>query len=75
MRIPGERVKRLRLVKTERYIVEVEVEAVRLKGDSDDVCYESEVVELLREVEQHARAGDVAWLLKRGRVYAVVDAA
>jgi hypothetical protein len=38
-------------------------------------CYESETVELLRQVESHAKAGDINWLQKHGKVYAAMNAA
>jgi hypothetical protein len=75
MRIPGKRIKRLRWVHTERYVVAVEVEAVIPADDPSEPCYESEAVQLLREVEEHARRGEVDWLKQHGRVYEVVDAA
>ena len=74
MRVPGKRVRRTRLVRTDRYVVAVEVEAVIPDADPREPCYESETVELLREVETRARAGDVAWLRGRGKVYAAEDA-
>jgi hypothetical protein len=43
--------------------------------DPSEPCYESETVQLLREVKEHADRGDVAWLTKVGKVYAVVEAA
>jgi hypothetical protein len=75
MRIPGERIKRTRLVQTEKYVVAVEVEMVIPADDPSEPCYESETVELLREVKEHAERGDVAWLTTKGKVYAAVDAA
>jgi len=75
MRIPGKRIKRLRWVHTERYVVGVEVEAVIPVDDPGEPCYESETVQLLREVEERARRGEVEWLKQHGRVYEVVDAA
>jgi hypothetical protein len=75
MRIPGKRVRRTRLVRTDRYVVAVEVEAVIPDADPSEPCYEAEVVELLREVESRAQAGDVAWLVRHGKVYEAVDAA
>jgi hypothetical protein len=75
MRIEGQRVCRTRLVRTEQFIVAVEVEAVIPDADPNEPCYESETVELLRQVEQHAQAGDLAWLQQHGKVYAAVDAA
>jgi len=43
--------------------------------DPSERCLESEAVNLLREVEEHARRGDVEWLKQHGRVYEAVDAA
>ena len=75
MRIQGKRISRTRLVRTDRYIVAVDIEAVIPDSDPSEPCYESETVEFLREVESRARAGDVAWLRERGKVYAALDAA
>ena len=75
MRISGKRIKRLRWVHTERYVVAIEVEAVIPLDDPSEACYESETVQLLRQVEERARQGDVEWLKQRGKVYEVVDAA
>ncbi len=75
MRVPGKRVRRTRVVRTDRYVVAVDVEAVIPDADPSEPCYEAETVELLREVESHARQGDVAWPMRHGKVYAAVDAA
>jgi hypothetical protein len=75
MKIPGRRVRRTRLVRTDRYIVAVDVDAVIPDADPTDACFEPEVVELLREVEARARRGDVDWLKQRGKVYAALPAA
>jgi hypothetical protein len=75
MRIPGERIKRTRLVQTDRYVVAVEVEMVVPVDDPSEPCYEAETVQLLREVQERANRGDVAWLREHGKVYAAVDAA
>ncbi len=75
MKIPGQRIKRTRLIQTEKYVVAIEVEMVVPIDDTDEPCYESETVQLLREVKEHAERGDVAWLAQRGKVYAAVDAA
>ena len=40
--------------------------------DPSEPCYESETQLLL---EAHAKREDVAWLTKKGKVYAAVDAA
>jgi hypothetical protein len=75
MRIPGRRIKRTRLVHTPKYVVALEVELVVPIDDPSEPCYEAETVELLKEVQRHAEAGDLAWLRQHGRVYAAVDAA
>lgn len=75
MRIPGQRVKRTRLIQTEMYVVAVEVEMVVPVDDPSEPCYESETVQLLREIKERAERGDVAWLTTKGKVYAVVGAA
>ena len=75
MRIPGERIKRTRLIQTEKYVVAVEVEMVIPADDPGEPCYESETVQLLREIKARAERGDLAWLLQKGKVYAAVGAA
>ena len=75
MMIPGKRVQRTRLVRTDRYVIAVQVEAVIPDADPSQPCYEPAVVELLREVEARARRGDIAWLKQHGKVYAAVEAA
>jgi hypothetical protein len=75
MRVAGKRVKRTRLIQTERYVVAVEVEMVIPDDDPSEPCYEAEAVQLLREVKEHAERGDVAWLKQHGKVYAAVGAA
>jgi hypothetical protein len=74
-RIEGKRIRRTRLVRTEQFVVAVEVEAVIPDADPSEPCYESETVELLREVESHARKGDLNWLSQHGKVYAAINAA
>jgi hypothetical protein len=54
MRIPGERIKRTRLIQTEKYVVAMEVEMVVPVDDQSEPCYESETIQLLREVKEHA---------------------
>lgn len=75
MRVPGQRIKRTRLVQTEKYVVAVEVEMVIPNDDPSEPCYESETIQLLREVEERAELGDLAWLTRHGKVYAAVGAA
>jgi hypothetical protein len=73
--LPGKRIRRNRLVRTDRFIVVVEVEAVIPDADFSEPCYEPETVELLREVEARAKLGDVEWLKQHGKVYTALDAA
>jgi hypothetical protein len=75
MRIEGKRIRRTRLVRTDQFVVAVDVEAVIPDADPSEPCYESETVELLREVESHARKGDLNWLRQHGKVYAAINAA
>jgi hypothetical protein len=75
MRISGERIKRTRLIQTEKYVVAVEVEMVIPVDDPTEPCYESETVQFFREVKERAEQGDVAWLTQKGKVYAAVGAA
>ncbi|HTN75623.1 MAG TPA: hypothetical protein VL096_10265 [Pirellulaceae bacterium] len=75
MRIPGERIKRTRLIQTDKYVVAVEVEMVIPVDDPSEPCYEAETVELLRAVKEHAERGDVNWLSQCGKVYAALEAA
>jgi hypothetical protein len=75
MRIAGQRITRTRLIQTEKYVVAVDVEMVVPTDDPSEPCYESETVQLLREIKEHAERGDVDWLAQRGKVYAAVEAA
>jgi hypothetical protein len=75
MRIPGQRITRTRLIQTEKYVVAVDVEMVIPVDDPSEPCYESETVQLLRTIKEHAERGDVEWLTRQGKVYAAVEAA
>jgi hypothetical protein len=75
MKIPGKRVRRTRLVRTDRFVVAVDVEAVIPDADPSEPCFEPQTVELLREVELHARNGDIEWLKQHGKVYTSTEAA
>ena len=75
MRISGQRIKRTRLIQTDKYVVAVEVEMVIPVDDPNEPCYESETVQLLREIKERAERGDVAWLATKGKVYTAVRAA
>ena len=74
MRISGQRIKRTRLVQTDRYVVAVDVELVIPEDDPSEPCYEAETVQLLKAVEEHAQRGDVDWLAQHGKVYEAVVA-
>jgi len=73
--IPGKRVKRTRLVQTDRFAVFVEVEAIILDEDPRGASLGPDAIALLKEVHDHALAGDVEWLQRHGRVYQHVSAA
>jgi hypothetical protein len=75
MRIAGQRIKKTRLIQTEKFVVAVDIELVIPEDDPSEPCYESETVEYLREVKERAEQGDVAWLTKEGKVYAAVATA
>lgn len=74
MSIPGRRIKRTRLIQAEKFVVAVEVEMVVPVDDPAEPCYEAETVQFLRQVKERADQGDVAWLKKRGKVYAALEA-
>jgi hypothetical protein len=75
MRIAGKRIKRTRLIQTERYVVAVEVEMVIPPDDPSEPCYESETVQFLKEVKERAQRADLPWLKQHGKVYAAIEAA
>ena len=73
MRISGKRIKRTRLIQSEKFIVAVEVELVIPPDDPSEPCLESETVQLLREIKEHADREDLDWLSKHGKVYAAMS--
>lgn len=75
MHVVGERVKRTRLIHTDRFVVVVDVEMVVPADDPSEPCFEAETVNFLREVKARAERGDLEWLKGKGKVYAAVDAA
>ncbi|MFM7317786.1 MAG: hypothetical protein ACKO85_08355 [Isosphaeraceae bacterium] len=74
MKIPGERIKRTKLVQSKNYVVAVDVEMVIPVDEPGEPCYEAETVQLLKEVKEHADRDDVEWLMQKGKVYAAVVA-
>ena len=75
MRIPGERIKRTRLIQTERYVVAVDVEMVIPADDPSEPCYEAETVKFLKEVKERAERDELSWLIEHGKVYAALGVA
>ena len=75
MRIAGERIKRTRLIQTERYVVAVEVEMVIPPDDSSEPCYESETMKFLKEVKERAQRDDLTCLQQHGKIYAAIESA
>ena len=59
MRIPGQRIRRTRLIQSDRYVVAVDVEMVVPVDDPSEPCYEAETINLLREIKERADAGDL----------------
>jgi hypothetical protein len=75
MQIAGKRIKKTRLIQTEKYVVAVEVELVVPADDPSEPCYEAATVKLLREVKERAERDELSWLKKHGKVYTAVGAA
>ena len=75
MQIAGERIKRTRLIQTEKYVIAVEVEMVIPADEPSEPCYEAETVKFLREVKERAERDELSWLKRHGKVYAAVGAA
>jgi len=75
MSVAGKRIKRTRLVQSERYVVAVEVEMVIPEDDPGEPCDDPDAVMFLRDVADHAARGDLDWLRQRGKVYQLLDAA
>jgi len=74
MRTPGKRVKRIRSIQTAKLIAAVDAEMVIPPSDPSEPCLEPETVEFLRDIRQHAEAGDIPWLQSRGKVYQLIKA-
>jgi hypothetical protein len=72
MRIEGERIKKTRYIQTDKYVIAIDVEMVVPVEDPSEPCYESETVQLLREVKERAEQGDIEWLSQKGKVYEAV---
>lgn len=75
MIVEGERVKRTRLIQTEKYVIAIEVEMVIPADDPSEPCYEAETVALMKEVESRANRDDLSWLQEHGKVYAALGVA
>jgi hypothetical protein len=75
MPLAGKRIQRTRLVRTDKYVIAVEVEMVIPADDPSEPCLEADAVNFLREVKERAERDDVKWLTDHGKVYAAVGAA
>jgi len=72
MEIQGKRVKRTRLVRTDDFVVAVDVEAVIPLDDPSEPCFEPETVKFLKEIESQSNQGNLAWLKEHGTVYQAI---
>ena len=61
-----------RVLQGDRYVVAIEVEALRLPGD-DELSFGPTVWRFLGEARRHVDAGDVEWLRRHGKVYVALD--
>lgn len=68
------RLKRTRLIQSDRYVVAVEVEMVYPIDDPSEPCYEAETVQYLKDVRDQADRGNLAWLQQHGKVYESITA-
>ncbi|RLS41034.1 MAG: hypothetical protein DWH78_03045 [Planctomycetota bacterium] len=73
MTIVKEKVRRTRLIQTERFVVAVEIDLVIPEDDPSEPCLEPETVNFLKQVKAKADEGDVDWLRKRGKVYEAIS--
>ena len=69
MPIEGKRLKKTRLIQTDRFVVVVDVEMVVPTDDPSEPCYEPQTVKFLKEVREKAETGDLVWLKRHGKVY------
>lgn len=75
MQISGERIKRTRLIQTDRYVIAVEVEMIIPPDDPGEPCYTADAVKLLQEVKDRAERDELDWLQRHGKVYTAIGAA
>ncbi|MBN1346723.1 MAG: hypothetical protein JXQ73_28795 [Phycisphaerae bacterium] len=66
--------KQTRWVHAATCVVQVEVDAVIPEDDPSEPCFEPDAVEFLREVHEHAQAGDIDWLKRVGKVFIAASA-
>lgn len=72
--IDAPRVRYTHVLRSERYAVAIEVEALQLPDDNEP-SFGPVVMRFFEEVRERLDAGDVEWLQQYGKVYAAVDAA
>jgi hypothetical protein len=68
MNIDGTRIKKIRLIETNHYIIILNVEMVVPIDDPSEPCYEPAVVNFLQEVHEHIDKNDIPWLEQHGKV-------
>lgn len=66
---------RTRLIQTDQFVVAIDVELVIPQDDPSEPCYESETINLIREVRERAERSDLEWLQQHGKVYRRLEAA
>jgi hypothetical protein len=71
----GERIHRTRLIQSGNLVVAVDIKMVIPVDDPSEPCLEAETIKFLKQVHEHAERGDVEWLKRHGKVYALIDAA
>jgi hypothetical protein len=74
MEIAGNRIKRTRLIQTEKYVAAVDVEMVIPADDPSEPCYDAETVRFFKEVKDRAERDELNWLKQHGKVYEAVKA-
>jgi len=76
MIISGKRIRRTKLIQSDRYVVAVDVEMVFPDEDDAEPCYEPETLKFIRDVREHVEREDVSWLAAHHcKIYAAVGAA
>lgn len=72
IRVPGKRVEERQFTERGRFVVAVEVDLIYPDFDPDEPYYESETIELLREVAERAERADLDWLRFHGTIHELI---